>query len=54
MKEKLPKDFLEDMKQILKEDFDLFLKKYEEKPIRSFQINNLKTTNQNFEMHPIE
>ena len=48
MKEKLPKEFLEDMKEILKDEFEDFLKKYEEKPIRSFKINNIKTTNENF------
>ena len=39
---KLPADFLEDMKEILKDEFDEFLASYEDEPAYGLRVNSLK------------
>lgn len=44
----LPQEFLTRMKDLLGEDYDAFLKSYEETPVRSFRINTNKISEEDF------
>lgn len=44
----LPQEFLTRMKELLGEDFDRFLKSYDEVPVRSFRINTNKIDKDDF------
>ncbi len=45
----LPKDFLNRMQSLLGEDFEKFLKSYDEKPSRAFRVNTEKISKEDFE-----
>jgi NOL1/NOP2/sun family putative RNA methylase len=44
----LPEPFLDQMKQLLQEDFSAFLETYEHPPVRSLRVNRLKITPDEF------
>ncbi|RKD22170.1 NOL1/NOP2/sun family putative RNA methylase [Caminicella sporogenes DSM 14501] len=44
----LPKDFLEKMSSLLKEDYDLFIKSYKSPKVQGIRINTLKIDIENF------
>ena len=46
---KLPEEFQKRMQEILKNDYEDFLKSYKEKPIRGIRVNHIKISSKDFE-----
>ncbi len=46
---KLPKQFLDRMENLLQDEFDDFVKSYDNSPVKSFFVNNNKISNKDFE-----
>lgn len=44
----LPKEFLEDIEEILKDEYDDFIKSYEESKTTGLRINTLKIDKKNY------